>query len=687
MAPVNDSRRAVDYARRSMTAPTARALVNAQVAIESFDLSPDGESLVYARRTVERGAYRSHLWIAPWAGGRARRLTDGPVRDGTPAISPDGRRVAFVRGPADVAGKRGATGEPQIWIVALEGGQPWQLTRLAHGAGAPGWSPDGTRIALLAAGGAPLFVVGREVKGRQPTARRITRTDFRDDEAGHLDRRTHLWVVPARRGGSPRQLTRGDFDVKQPAWAPDGGWLAFASDMGADANILPRSAIYRVSADGGRETPLIALRGSVERPAISPDGRRLAFVGNDVADAGEQVPIRLWIAPSAGGRPRSLTPRLDRSIGCEAWADLVLAEDGPGPIWLSNDELLVMVAADGRNLPYRVRTSGDPQPIIAPGRVVGAGLAAAGQRIALSAGLDRHAAEIYGVEAEGSRPPARLRAITRDGASWQTRFPLPRWDELWVDTPAGRMQVWIASPAGAKARPLPAILQLHGGPAGAWGPGGTMDSIQLCAAGYRVLMPNIRGSASFGERWSGALRGRWGEVDADDALAAVDAAVSRDLADPDRLGVMGLSYGGFLTQWLIGATDRFKAAVGENGVSNQVSAWANSHFGIHYDRRWKLGDPLTRAGMLRLWQTSPLSQVARIHTPLLLLQSEEDRICPASDNEQLFEALRALGREAEYILYPEEHHEMKNYGRPDRRIDRMERILAWFDRWLVEAPG
>ena len=214
-----------------------------------------------------------------------------------------------------------------------------------------------------------------------------------------------------------------------------------------------------------------------------------------------------------------------------------------------------------------------------------------------------------------------------------------------------------------------------------------MDSIQLCAAGYRVLMPNIRGSASFGERWSGALRGRWGEVDADDALAAVDAAVSRDLADPDRLGVMGLSYGGFLTQWLIGATDRFKAAVGENGVSNQVSAWANSHFGIHYDRRWKLGDPLTRAGMLRLWQTSPLSQVASIHTPLLLLQSEEDRICPASDNEQLFEALRALGRETEYILYPEEHHEMKNYGRPDRRIDRMERILAWFDRWLVEAPG
>jgi dipeptidyl aminopeptidase/acylaminoacyl peptidase len=150
---------------------------------------------------------------------------------------------------------------------------------------------------------------------------------------------------------------------------------------------------------------------------------------------------------------------------------------------------------------------------------------------------------------------------------------------------------------------------------------------------------------------------------------------------------MGLSYGGFLAQWLIGTSDRFRAAVGENGVTNQVSAWANSFFGVHYNRRWRLGDPLSRAGMLRLWRSSPLANVARIHTPLLLLQAEEDQICPAADAEQLFTALRVLGRETEYILYPDEHHEMKNYGRPDRRIDRMERILAWFDRWVRERPA
>jgi len=145
---------------------------------------------------------------------------------------------------------------------------------------------------------------------------------------------------------------------------------------------------------------------------------------------------------------------------------------------------------------------------------------------------------------------------------------------------------------------------------------------------------------------------------------------------------MGLSYGGFLTQWLIGVTDRFGAAASENGVANQASAWANSYFGVHYNRRAGLGDPLSDEGHAALWRSSPLRNAPNVHTPLLMLQSEEDRICPPADNEQFFTALKVLGREVEYVLYPEEHHEMKSYGRPDRRVDRLERIVAWFDRHL-----
>jgi dipeptidyl aminopeptidase/acylaminoacyl peptidase len=214
-----------------------------------------------------------------------------------------------------------------------------------------------------------------------------------------------------------------------------------------------------------------------------------------------------------------------------------------------------------------------------------------------------------------------------------------------------------------------------------------MDATMLAGHGYRVILPNIRGSDTHGSAWIAGLGGKWGEADAADLLAVVDALVERRLVDPRRLGIMGLSYGGYLTQWLVGHSDRFRAAASENGVANQISAWGNSYFGVHYNRRHSLGDPLTEDGMQRLWSISPLSAAADIHTPLLMLQAEEDRICPAADNEQLFHALKVLGREVEYILYPEEHHEMKNYGRPDRRIDRMERTLAWFDRWMGPEGG
>jgi dipeptidyl aminopeptidase/acylaminoacyl peptidase len=206
----------------------------------------------------------------------------------------------------------------------------------------------------------------------------------------------------------------------------------------------------------------------------------------------------------------------------------------------------------------------------------------------------------------------------------------------------------------------------------------------LTAAGYRVAMPNIRGSATFGRAWARALQGRWGEVDAQDVMAVVDHLVGEGVADPQRLGVIGLSYGGYLVQWLVGVTDRFAAAVSENGVSNQVSAWGNSYFAAYWSRREGLGDPLSEEGMLNLWRRSPLANVSRTQTPLLMLQAEEDLVCPAADNEQLFTALRVLNRPVEYILYPEEHHEMKNDGRPDRRIDRYERILDWFGRSFAE---
>jgi dipeptidyl aminopeptidase/acylaminoacyl peptidase len=658
-----------------MTDATPTALVRAQVALESFRLTPDGEAVVYALRRVIRGAYESHLWTRPYRGGRARQLTRGRVRDGSPAVSPDGGRIAFVRTPAD-----GDEAVGQAWILPLDGGEPWPLTTLKHGVSSVQWSPDGQRLALVAQAGDHRFVIGREgPKGRTPVARRLTRLDFRDDESGHVVRRTHLWLVAAREGAQPRQLTSGDYDVLHPVWTPDGRRIAFSADRGPDATIHPRLQIWSVGTDAARPRvrQLASLAGDADRPAYSPDGRHLAFIGTDVDDPPDEVPPAVWVMELPSGRPRSLTGTLDRPAGEWAWCDLLMAEEVPGPVWLDDQAIGVIIGDRGRDIPYRVDLAGDAVPLVDPSlRIASAGIEAAGGRVAISAAIDGGAGNVHAVER------GAVRAITREGSAWQRRFPAVELAELELSGPAGPIHAWLASPAGAGRRRLPTILHVHGGPTGAWGPGGTLDAIALCAAGFRVVMPNIRGSATFGAGWVRPLSASWGTVDAEDALASVDALVERGLADAKRLGVMGLSYGGFLTQWLVGVSDRFAAASSENGVTNQVSTWANSYFGVHYNRRAGLGDPLSDAGMRSLWRSSPLRNAARISTPLLMLQAEEDRICPAADNEQLFTALKVLDREVEMILYPDEHHEMKSSGRPDRRIDRMERILAWFQHHM-----
>jgi dipeptidyl aminopeptidase/acylaminoacyl peptidase len=376
-----------------------------------------------------------------------------------------------------------------------------------------------------------------------------------------------------------------------------------------------------------------------------------------------------------GGPPRNLTAALDRPVGDWAWSDLLMCDDMPGPVWLDEGSLATVIGDRGRNLPYRVDLDGTTTPLLDPALPVAAcAIQVAAGRMALGAARAGGAGEVWALE------DGRMRQVTREGSSWQRRFPATEVRELTIPGPAGPIQAWLVSPDGAGRRRLPTVLHLHGGPTGSWGPGGTLDEMSLCAFGFRVLRVNIRGSTTFGAAWVKALSARWGEVDAEDALAAIDAVVGEGLADPDRLGVMGLSYGGFLTQWLVGVTDRFAAAISENGVANQVSAWGNSYFGVHYNRHAGLGDPLSERGMRALWRSSPLSRASSITTPLLMLQAEEDRICPPGDNEQLFTALKVLDREVEYVLYPDEHHEMKNYGRPDRRIDRMERIRDWLGR-------
>jgi dipeptidyl aminopeptidase/acylaminoacyl peptidase len=665
-------------------------LLRGQVVLEEHDPLPGGDGAIVVRRFVRGETYRSHLYWVAFARTRAAvRLTSGAVRDTSPRVSPNGRRVAFLRAFPDAPDRPTA-----VMITSLDGGVARVVCVPPHGVSEVAWSPDGTRLALVAGGPATRSIVGPETKGRVVTARRILRTDWRADGVGHRDRWDQVWVVAARPGAHARRLTDHRADARGIAWSPDGSSIAYSADPRPDADLRPRPSIWAVPADRGVAREMVRLAGYTGSPAFSQDGRWMACVGVDVADPLDDEQPGLYVASTttvdSGPAPAdALTPDLDLPIG--AWNDTDLngwmAASRPGPCWDGPASLVALVSEAGRVRPWRFpvdpatgRPAGRARRLV-DGDIAAWTLGVAGGVVSIVATRDERPMELLTID---DRPrDAALRARTTLGGAWRRGLPWPEMRRVVVPGEGGPIETWIVSPAGAGDAALPAIVNVHGGPLGAWSRAPSLESVLLAAHGYRVILPNIRGSAGYGRAWIQPQLGDWGGVDAADLLAAVDHVVDRGLADPARLGILGLSYGGFMVNWLVGAApDRFRAAVSENGVTNQLSGWANSDSGPEYDRMALLGDPLSEGGTGRLWRQSPLRNVTRIRTPLLILQGEADLRCPAADNEQLFVALRHLGREVEYVLYPESWHTYAITGRVDRRIDRNERVLAWFDRHL-----
>jgi dipeptidyl aminopeptidase/acylaminoacyl peptidase len=691
--------------------------IRRQVVVEELDLSSDGRLAVVARRSVRGDRYVTHLYAVPLDGrpvAKPRQLTSGLVRDGRPRLSPDGRSLAFVRtDPTD------DEAIAAIVILDLRRGRQRGLVPRGHGSvGEIAWSPDGRRLAFTAEVDPPRFLVGpvpptgsrrspKHPRGSaaepSPRARRITRADWRWDEIGHLDRWSHLFVIEPRAGARARRVTAGDWGVSDICWSPNGRTVAFTADLGPDADTHPRPTIWAVEVDApagygsAAPRPVLAPAGVANHPSYSPDGRWLAAIGVLEADPLDDVSPGLLLGPADGSAPPwALAPALDRPIG--NWTDTDLngwvVSGRHGPFWLDASTIVATVSDRGRSHPVRFRldpgtgaplSSPTPTPRDAAGPWSDAtshSLAVASSgTIAVLGTLGTRAMELMTLDEDRAGRP---RWTTRStlGSAWQRRYPQPQMLRLDAPGPGGPIETWVASPADAGDAFLPAVVDVHGGPLGAWAPAPHVEVALLVARGFRVILPNIRGSTSYGRDWIRPQLGDWGGVDAADVHTAVDHVIALGLADPDRLGVLGFSYGGFMVNWLIGTTDRFRAAVSENGVTNQVSDWANSDSGPEYSRAGLLGDPFSPEGIERLWRQSPLRHVANIRTPLLLLQAEADLRCPPQDNEQLFIALHHLGRTVEYVLYPDESHVYSSSGRPDRRIDRMTRMLDWFDRYL-----
>ena len=624
-----------------------------QVALGEVALSADGHLVAYTRRTTAGTADRSAVWLVPYGGGRPRQLTAGTREDRSPRFSPDGRTLAFLSD---------RDGERHLYVIDVDGGESTPVTAAAtlpRGVLEFDWHPDGRRLVVLAEDARSEQVVGERDSG-EPTARVIDRLDWRFDGAGLTLHPAHLHVVP-RAGGAPRRLTSGAWSATQPRVSPDGATVAFLADRDPDADRRVRSGIHLVPIDGGEPGRLADPAGHVAAIAYQPDGSLLCKA-RERFPSDDHEHARLYRLGAAGGA-ELLEPGLDDKLGGSTYTDLFDWQADGGRLTRAttvDDDGRTPLVCDGEVLLDR---SCDP--------LVGA-LAEAAGRIVGVVSTERQPPEICAIE------HGRARALTREGA-WLRRVAP---DLVLDEFRAGHVTCFVVSPPGSGDQLRATVLAPHGGPTSQWHPLPMLDSILLAQAGYRVLLPNIHGSTGRGRPFVRALRGDWGGVDADDCHSVLDHAVAAGLADPARLGVFGVSYGGFLANWLVGTSDRFAAAVSENGVANNVSSWAGSDCGPAYSAAAGIGDATTPEGVELLWRQSPLRHVSAIRTPLLLLQGEADRRCPPGDAEQLFVALRALGREVSYVLYPESAHEYVGTGRPDRRIDRHTRVIEWFGRWM-----
>jgi dipeptidyl aminopeptidase/acylaminoacyl peptidase len=640
-------------------------------------LTPDGRLLAVAvgRIDLDADEYRAELWLMPTDGSAPpRRFTSGR-RDVRPRFSPDGRWLAFLRAGDD--------DKPQLHVMATDGGEPRRVGEHPLGVESFAWSPDSTRIAYVAR--VPeerRYGTDKDVPPEKEPPRRITTFTYRLDNLGFtFDRRPQVFVVDAlAEGAEPVQVTRGDYDHGDPAWSPDGASIAFVSARHETRDEDAVSDVFVAPAAGGDAVRVTATDLAVGRPAFSPDGATIWFVAAEPDLAGR--PTLLWSVPADGsGKPERLTDpeRFDHDPVFGAGVlPLLVDEDAVTTISLDRGAIrLLRLPVDG----------GEPTELLGGHRSVhdydvAGGVTAAVVSDPTSAGevvVVRDGPEGSG-EPRGGAPVNRERTLTDFGAPLARSTSLRPMEELEATAPDGTaVHGWVLKPAGTG--PFPTVLMVHGGPFAHYG-WTLFDEAQVyVGAGYAVVMGNPRGSAGYGESHGRAIVGDFGNLDSMDVLALLDAALRDPDLDGDRVGVMGGSYGGFMTSWLVGHTDRFRAAISERACNAFDSFEGSSDIGWAFVRHWNGTDPE------RVAAQSPLSYVDRIRTPMLLIHSEQDWRCPIEQAQRLFVALKQRKVEVELLLFPGEGHELTRSGLPSHRVARFEAVLDWWRRHLsVPSP-
>ncbi|HEU5204477.1 MAG TPA: S9 family peptidase [Candidatus Limnocylindrales bacterium] len=687
--------------------PRPADLYRVRIATEPR-LSPDGRFAIVALTTSapRRDGYRTALWLVPTNGEEPRQLTLGLRSDHHPRFSPDGRTLAFLSDrrpfveeeperPADRDEREDAT---QVHVLALDGGEARRLTDLPRGVTAFEWAPDGRSLVVTSSSHAATYFEDARLRRKsvrhdhaappESDLRFIDRLDYMlNGEGFTYDRVDHLWIVDVV-DGTARRLTGGPAAERSPAWSPDGRRIAFVANRHRDHDLLERSDIFVADARSGDVTPITRGPKSLfDHPTWLPDGATIAALGHRFpAGSGSRDDVWLFAADGSEAHPdggRNLSARHDLMPGSGMSSDLTTGE-----------EPRLEASTDGRWLTFTAPIDGSYELwriALADGRLErlteGRHYISSWDRVAATRGRADTYLYLRSSPTEMpdlwllERPGATARKISSFNGDLLGDLELREPVERRVTVDGAEIQGWLI-PAGKGRRPL--VVEIHGGPHTLYGWSPLLEFQLLAANGMSVFYCNPRGSQGYGQAFNAANYRDWGPGPARDVLAGVDALVADGLADPDRLGVTGGSYGGYLTNWIVGHDDRFRAAMTCRSVSDMGTLmltgdisnleWAALEFG---------GTPLEDPGLFR--EISPLTYAAAIRTPLLIQHSERDIRTTVGQAEALFTALRTLRRPVRLLRVPEETHELTRSGTPFRRAENLEVVLGWFRHYLVDG--
>ncbi len=643
--------------------------------VESVAISPDETEIALTVKVVaeDKKKYHSHIYMIGADGDNLRQFTFGEVSDSHPVFSPDGKWIAFSSNRGERKG---------LYLLPRRGGEARLLVEKDGSLSGISFSPDSKKI-LCIFQQADEVPKSKDGKKEAPVYRHITRLFYKMDNAGFYPKEEgQIWTFDLA-DGKGTQLTRGSRGKEAPIYSPDGKWIAYVTNIQKNQDVdSDLQDLFIIPAHGGKARRIPTPTGPIAKPQFSPDGKCLAYLGHaNPNDSWGVTNYHVWKVPVRGGEAVDLTKKLDRMAYDLTISDTVEGHEGAMLHWSPDGKHIYFVVSDaGSTHLYRVTSSGSKVEPVVTGKlhIMGASVSGDVSKAALIVSHHTMPAEVHLFDLHAR---SKLQRLTNFNKKLTDEVQLIKPEEVIV---RGRdvypVHGWIMRPPDFSAnKKYPSVLEIHGGPRVQYGNTFFHEFQFLVAQGYVVYFANIRGGQGYGEKHADTITNAWGTVDYDDCMAFADYMEQQPYIDKKRMGVTGGSYGGYMTNWIVTQTNRFKAAITQRSVVNIASMFGSSDIGFAIPKEI-FGTPFSNPDGYR--KMSPITYVKNIRTPLLISHSEQDLRCPIEQAEQLFISLKMLGRTVEFIRFPEEPHGLSRCGRPDRRKARLEWFKKWFDRYL-----